>query len=252
MTPQRSRTADAPAETFDGVAVPAEHYTAHGAERPQYKRTLAVLTLTLAVATGAVTVWDRIATKEAIFACPPECGRPPASLPVTAMPRFVAADGAFSVGYPHSGTPDAEGDAYTVTQQADGIFAVRTSGDGGVLRLFGEPAAGRVARQVVLDLLNRDFAGADIAYEVPNATVGYQLGYGVVVTLQRPGSLTVSRAILMAAVKNDLALIATTEGPFQRFTPEFGPGLPSAANVEIAMDMGKYVDSFTWRGDPPR
>lgn len=166
------------------------------------------------------------------------------------MPRFVAADGAFSVGYPHSGTPDAEGDAYTVTQQPTESLLCGPR-DGGVLRLFGEPAAGRVARQVVLDLLNRD-CRADIAYEVPNATVGYQLGYGVVVTLQRPGSLTVSRAILMAAVKNDLAPIATTEGPFQRFTPEFGPGLPSAANVEIAMDMGKYVDSFTWRGDPPR
>lgn len=57
----------------------------------------------------------------------------------------------------------------------------------GVLRLFGEPVAGRVARQVVLDLLNRDFAGADIAYEVPNATVGYQLGYGVVVTFSARG-----------------------------------------------------------------
>lgn len=97
-----------------------------------------------------------------------------------------------------------------------------------------------------------EFSGAEVAFEVPNATVGYQLGYGVIVNLQRPGSLTTSRAVLMAAVKNDLALIATAEGPFRRFTPEFGPGIPSAANVEIAIDMSKYTDSFSWRGDPPR
>ncbi len=239
------------AERFDGVAVPARQYTAQGAERPRYKAVFTVLTVTLAVATGAVAVWDRIATKESIYACPPECGRPPAALPVATLPRFVAADGAFSVGYPVAGA-DAEGDTYTVTKGPDGISAVRTSGDGGELRLFGEPADGRVARRVVEDLIARDFAGAEIAYQVPNATVGYQLGYGVVVNVHRPGALNVSRAILMAAVKNDLALVATVEGPFRRFTPEFGPGLPSAANVEIAMDMSKFVDSFSWRGDPPR
>ena len=58
--------------------------------------------------------------------------------------------------------------------------------------------------------------------------------------------------VVIAAVKNDLALIALATGPFRRFSPDFGPGPPSAANVEIAIDMGKYVESFSWRGDPPR
>ena len=56
----------------------------------------------------------------------------------------------------------------------------------------------------------------------------------------------------MAAVKDDLALIAVAEGPFRRFTPDFGPGPPSGANLEIAMDMAKYVESFSWKGDPVR
>ena len=55
-----------------------------------------------------------------------------------------------------------------------------------------------------------------------------------------------------AAVKDDLALIAVAEGPFRRFTPDFGPGPPSGANLEIAMDMAKYVESFSWKGDPVR
>lgn len=245
MTPPRS-------DTFDGVAVPARRYTAQGAERPRYKWAFGVLTLTLAISTAAVTVWDKIATKETVYSCPPECGRPPTSIPVATMPRFVAADGSYSVGYPAPDAPDAEGDTYTVKKSPDGLSAVKASGDGGELRLFGEPAGGRVARQVIGDVMAKSFAGAEIAFELPNATVGYQLGYGVVVNLQRPGSLTPSRAVLIAAVKNDLALIATAEGRFRRFTPEFGPGLPSPANVEVAIDMSKYADSFSWRGDPPR
>jgi len=56
----------------------------------------------------------------------------------------------------------------------------------------------------------------------------------------------------MAAVKNDYALIAAAAGPFHEFSPDFGSGHPSGANFFLAMDMGKYVNSFTWRGDPPR
>lgn len=242
----------APAELFDGAAGLSGEYSAVGAVRPRFRNTLGILAVALAASTGAVTVWDTMATKESVYACPPDCGRPPSSLPVGSMPRFAAPDGSFSVGYPAPGTPDAEGHTYEVTTQANGVTAVQVSGGKGELRLFGEPARGRVARQVVEDLIAKDFAGAEVAFTIPNATVGYQLGYGVVVNIQRPGLLMVSRAILMAAVKNDLALLATAEGPYQRFTPEFGPGLPSAANVEIAMDMSKYTDSFSWRGDPPR
>lgn len=252
MTSRNARISDEPEKTFHGVAVPARLYTARGDEQPRYRLALGVLTVTLAIATGAVGAWDRIATKESVFACPPDCGRPPSARPVSAMQRFVSANGAFSVGHPESDVTDAAGNRYTVTTRPDGLIANRLSGDGGELQLFSEPAGGRVARQVVDDLIDKYFSGATVAFEIPNTTVGYQLGYGVVVNLQRPGSLIVSRAILMAAVKHDLALVATAEGPFKRFTPESGPGLPSAANVEIAMDFSKYVDSFSWRGDPPR
>ena len=27
---------------------------------------------------------------------------------------------------------------------------------------------------------------------------------------------------------------------------------PSGASLQLALDIGKYVNSFTWRGDPPR
>ena len=60
------------------------------------------------------------------------------------------------------------------------------------------------------------------------------------------------RILVMAAVKNDIALIAFATGPYRAFGPDFGPGPPSGANLELAMDLGKYVNSFRWSGDPTR
>ena len=56
----------------------------------------------------------------------------------------------------------------------------------------------------------------------------------------------------MAAIKNDYALVAAGAGPYREFSPDFGSGHPSGANFLLALDMGKYVNSFRWRGDPPR
>ena len=52
-------------------------------------------------------------------------------------PRFTAADGSFSVSYP------AEGAAYKVTTSDRGVTADLLAGDGGTMRLFSVPAAGR-------------------------------------------------------------------------------------------------------------
>ncbi len=236
------------APTYEGVAVPPGRYAAPGAARPRYLATVGVLALVLGFMTAGGLVWDGIVTDETTYACPPDCGRPPNSVPVAGLPRFAAPDGSFSVSYP------APGSAYEVSRDGDGVTARMTVGDQGVLRLFGEPARGREARQVVDDIVTRQFPKAQIAYELPNAMVGYQPGYGVVATYRQSGFSTQSdtRVVVVAAVKDDLALVALATGPFRKFSAEFGPGPPSAASVEIAIDMGKYVESFSWRGDPPR
>lgn len=236
------------ATEFDGVAVPSRRYTARGATRARYALVLGLLALGLGVGYTVIGVWDVLVADAGVYRCPPDCGRPPNAVPVANLPRFQAADGQFSVAYPPPGSP------YEVSTQPSGVTATATSGDGGVLRLFGEPAGGRVATQVVNQFIARQYPGASVAYELPNAMVGYQLGYGVVANFQAPGPSTTNdiRVIIMAAVKNDLALIAVAEGPFRRFTEDFGPGPPSSANLEIAMDMNKYVESFSWKGDPPR
>ena len=233
---------------YDGVAVANRRYTARGVPRARYGLVLGLLALGLGVGYGVIGVWDALVADAGVYSCPPDCGRPPNAVPVANLPRFEAADGQFSVAYPPPGSP------YEVSAQPNGVTARLTSGDGGVLRLFGEPAGGRVAQQVVNQYLAKQYPGASVAYELPNAMVGYQVGYGMVANFQASGSSIRSdvRLIVMAAVKNDLALIAVAEGPFRRFTEDFGPGPPSSANLEIALDMNRYVESFSWKGDPPR
>jgi hypothetical protein len=185
----------------------------------------------------------------AVYACPPDCGRPPMGQPVTINPRFTSADGSFSVAYP------AEGSAYKITTNPDSVTADLLAGDGGTLRLFSQPAAGRTPKDIATELVNKTFPDTKTAYQIPNAMVGYQPGFGMVADCWPQGataSYSRMRVIVMVAVKNDLALIAGAVGPYHAFGPDFGSGKPSAANLQLALDMGKYVNSFSWRGDPLR
>ena len=183
------------------------------------------------------------------YVCPPDCGHPPLGKPVETNPRFSGDGGAFSVSYPSEGT------AYEVTFDPPGMKGVQAryiGGDTGVLKLFGEPARDRTAEQIAQEILTSDFPGAIVDYDIPNASVGYQPGYGVVADVHprdKSGTFTRLRVIVMVAVKHDYALIATAAGPFHEFSPDYGTGHPSGANLEVAMDMGKYVNSFRWFGD---
>ena len=193
-----------------------------------------------------ITVIDIRVVDTPVYVCPPDCGGPPTGIPVATNPRYESPDGAFAVSYP------APGAAYTVTTEDNGVTARWTAGDGGTIRLFGVPAAGRDARQVVEQVIADTFPDAVVAYELPNATVGYHPGYGVTADFLPERRADPVRLIVIGAVKNDLALVAVADGPFMQFGPGRGPGMPSPANLQIAQDMGKYVNSFSWRGDPPR
>ncbi|MHA3023402.1 zinc ribbon domain-containing protein [Mycobacterium sp. BMJ-28] len=210
---------------------------------------LVLSTAILVVAGGLVGLSGLLEKPSARYVCPPDCGRPPMGQPVTVNPRFTAADGSFSVSYPSTES------AYQVTTSDSGVTAVFQASDGGTLRLFSEPARGRSPRDIANALVKRTFPDTKIAYEIPNAMVGYQPGYGLVADCWPQGAMssyTRMRVVVIAAVKNDVALVAGAVGPYHAFGPDFGSGKPSAVGLEIALDMGKYVNSFSWRGDPPR
>lgn len=214
-------------------------------------RTVALaLGITVVVLAGGLVGLSGLISRPAPkYVCPPDCGSPPMNRAVEINPRFTSADGAFSVSYP------VEGAAYEVSKQADGVTAVLQAGDGGTMRLFSRPAGGRSAEEIAVDLVNKTFPDTRTAYEIPNTMVGYQHGYGLAADLWPQGAMSSStrmRVIVMVAVKDDLALIAGAVGPYRAFGPDFGSGKPSAASLQLALDMGKYVNSFSWRGDPPR
>ncbi len=238
------------ASSYDGYAVPDGRYVAERDRGPRYVLTLGLWVLILTVGMMILALVDsRVADVPSRYVCPPDCGRPPIGLPVATNPRFTAPGGEFSVSYPAPGT------AYTVDIQPNGITAEWTAGDGGTLRLFSQPAGGRDAKQIAKTLIEDGFPAAWVAYELPNATVGYHPGYGEVADAwpQNTGaSYSRVRIVVTTAVKNDLALIAFATGPYRAFGPDCGPRPPSGANLQLAQDMGKYVNSFQWRGDPPR
>lgn len=223
----------------------AAPHAAHALSAP---RLVAIWTAVVVVlALGLVGVAAATTQPVARYQCPPNCGHPPMGKPVVINPRFTAPDGAFSVSYPAPGT------AYSVTMDDTGVTAQYTGGTGGIMRLWGEPARGRDARDITMMLLLDKFPDSRVAYEIPNTLVGYHPGYGVAADDWPDGQNVVAsrtRILVMVAVKDDLALIAAAAGPFSEFGPGSGP--PTGVSLELAADMGKYVNSFRWRGDPPR
>src|ERR1700752_4044495 len=240
------------ADYFPGYAVPQGPYSAPPLRHSSQARVLLIWFLAIAViALTLVGVTLMITKPPARYMCPPNCGRPPTGTPVETNPRFTASDGAFSVSYP------AAGSAYKINTNTkpNGVTADLQAGDGGTLQLFSEPAANRSPEQIAKSLIRRTFPDARTAYKIPNAMVGYQHGYGEAADCWPQGansSYMKMRVLVMVAVKNDLALVAAAVGPFRQFGPDFGSGKPSGANLQIALDMGKYVNSFAWRGDRPR
>jgi hypothetical protein len=233
-----------------GYSTHSGTYTVPTPRKTSHRRLVVVWVVAIAaVAASLVAMSGAMEKPKPRYVCPPDCGRPPIGEPVTVNPRFTSADGAFSVAYP------AEGSAYKITTAADGVTADLQAGDGGTMRLFSQPAAGRTPRDIAVALVKKTFPDTKTAYEIPNAMVGYQPGFGMVADCWPQGataSYSRMRVIVMVAVKNDLALVAGAVGPYHAFGPDFGSGKPSAASLQLALDMGKYVNSFSWRGDPLR
>ena len=233
-----------------GYSVPPGVYRAAAVHRASYTRVLGTWCGSMAVPAAALVGIAALVTQLPVkYQCPPKCGRPPIGATISTNPRFTAPGGEFSVSYP------AEGSAYTITTTAQGVTARYVAGDTGTMQLFSQPAGNRTPQEIATALIKKSFPDARTAYVIPNAMVGYQPGYGEVADSWPQGtnsSYVQMRIMVLVAVKDELALIAYAVGPYHQFGPTFGPGPPSGANLELAQDFGKYVNSFEWRGDPTR
>jgi hypothetical protein len=163
---------------------------------------------------------------------------PQAARPVESFERFRRSDGAFSVAYPRGATVSKNGVSWKKL--------------GGEALFFSVPADNLTAREIAEQFIKADFPNAKLAYEIPNASVGYQPGYGEIddfVPQSGSGTFKPQRVLIMVAIKNGLALVAEAAGPLSK--PDEA-GHPSGANLEIAGIMWYFVNSFSWKGDPPR
>lgn len=232
-------------------ALPARAYLAAPTQVSQPRKLFTVMVIGLVTAGSLAFAisWKITPAGAAKYRCPPDCGRPPIGKPVVSNPRFTAANGEFSVSYPAAST------AYKIDTDPNGVVLNYLNGDTGTMELFGQAAMGRAAKRIAEQLVNRNYPDATIAYEIPNASVGYQPGYGVAMDVypqNTDGRYVRLRVLVLVAVKNNYALVASAVGPYRQFGPDFGNGHPSGANLELALDMGQYVNSFRWRGDPLR
>jgi rRNA maturation endonuclease Nob1 len=236
--------------TRPGYALPPGSYQAAPAPTTTHTRLLTAVGAGMAVAiAAAVTASVLAAPTVPRFVCPPDCGQPPIGKPVETNPWFMSSDGRFSVQYPRAGT------AYEVALQPDGVTVDFKAGDTGTMQLFGLPAEGRTSKQIAENLIGEKYPDATTDYEIPNAMVGYRPGYGVVkdeYPQDASGTFTRLRLLVMVAIKNNYAVVAAAIGPYHEFSPEFGSGHPSGVNMQLALDMGKYVNSFIWRDNSRR
>jgi hypothetical protein len=233
-----------------GYAVPAGTYAVVPVRHTTHTGLLTALGAGAAVAAAAAVTASVLATPVLPrYVCPPDCGQPPIGKPVATNPWFTSSDGKFAVQYPRAGA------AYEVTLNPEGVDMNFTAGDTGTMEFFGMPAGDRTPKQIAEALIGEHYPDATTDYEIPNALVGYQPGYGVVkdeYPQDASGTFTRLRILVMVAVKDDYALVAAAVGPYHEFSRDFGSGHPSGANLQLALDMGKYVNSFTWRGGSPR
>lgn len=235
---------------FPGYAVPISTGRTRAVRSTSARKVLTILGIGIALVAG-VLAWVSHATSAppVRYMCPPECGRPPTGHAVATNPVFTAPDGSFSVSYPVASS------AYKVTTDPSGVTAEFQAGDGGMLHLFSEPAKGRDAEDIANSLVRKTFPDSKTDYNIPNAMVGYHPGFGLVADSWPQGAMSNylrMRVLVLVAVKDDLALIASAVGPYREFGPGSGASKPSGANLQLALDMGKYVNSFRWRGDPAR
>ncbi|HEV7853396.1 MAG TPA: zinc ribbon domain-containing protein [Mycobacterium sp.] len=244
-TARRTAVSAEAAAARPGYATPARLYEVAPLRHTTLRWLFATLSAGLAVVVASGVTASALATPpRPRYTCPPDCGRPPIGKPIDTNPRFVSEDGEFSVQYPVPGA------FYKATLYPDWVALEYLGGDTGSLDLWGEAAGKRTPKQVVDQMIAEYYPDATIDYEIPNAMVGYEPGYGAVFD-QYPqdssGEYTRLRLVALCAVKNDYALVASAIGPYHEFTPEFGSGHPSGANLGLALDMGKYVNSFRWR-----
>lgn len=186
---------------------------------------------------------------------PPTCGgQPPTGQPIRGDQTYTSTAYGFTMDYFHYGGIEED-----VTPSADSLqidFPDLRGYGAGRLLVTARKAGGADARSIVSAVAGDAFPGAKEVYPLPGAAVGYRPGYGVAYDYfpqSANGTAERERVFVLAAVKNDLAIVAIASSPYFQFTPDgLTTGHPSAANAAIAFVADDAINTIRWSDDPPR
>jgi hypothetical protein len=172
--------------------------------------------------------------------CPPSC--------------FVKREPAAPVAPPHLYKSSALGWSMEYfddepTQQDDHSIGWQTRSSSWLFT--SAPAGDRTAEAYVKTLQHDSYPDAQFDYEISGAELGYHRGYGAVYDVQlepQDGAGQRSRLIVMATVRNGVAIGVVAFGPYSRSTS--ADGHPNPANARVAGVIAEPGNTITWPGDP--
>lgn len=116
--------------------------------------------------------------------------------------------------------------------------------------IHAEAAAARTAQQVVEAQVAQRYGAPAFVYSIPMADVGYKPGYGAVYDMQvgaGSGTAVRARAIVIAAVQNDLAIVLDSLGPWTGARA----GHPNPAQTLMGVCVSAVLTSVEWPGEEP-
>lgn len=187
---------------------------------------------------------------------PPNCGltcySPPTGPPLQTGHQYTSSQFGFSLTYydvPHA-------NAAAPASQADSITL--DYGNDGLVQFKGVAANGQTPEQIVEAWVASHLPDPHQAYVIPNASVGYQIGWGAaydVAPQSGSGNGKATRALISAAVKGDVAVMSIVLGDYEKFSFESGglnDGHASPADTVAAFIVDPDVNTVLWKGDPSR
>lgn len=176
----------------------------------------------------------------------PSCVSPPLSPPLAEAQPYTSATFGYSLNAANR-CPEVMAE----TSRSDGAIDWTASFKGEwPVEVRGQPAAGQSAQQIVDAIQVAKYSDAQFAYSIPMAEIGYALGYGAVYDV-RIGAGNAdpihARAVVIAAVKGDLAIVLDSLGPWDNEQK----GHPNPAQTKIVICFSPIVNSVAWPGEPP-
>jgi hypothetical protein len=223
--------------------------------RGGHRRLLMILGAGIGAVVLLVVVVALVSTPSPNRDCrPPACGgNPPTGEPIHGDVSYSSDTYGFSADY--FKYDSIEQDA-TPSADALRLDYPTLKGGPGTLLITARKADGGDARSVVDAVVNDAFPGARAAYPLPGTSVGYRPGYGMVYDYypqSANGAAGRDRVFVLAAVKNDLAVVALATSPYFEFSSDgISTGHPSGANALIALFADDPINTVRWPGDPAR